>query len=100
MGHCAITFSDLLNRVRLIGGHVVFHPPAPAGEVWLFGKEAGVMPWARGPIYPIRDRAADTLIPGVMVENILRKLHLSDQDQLAFWMIQTHAPNDPNQGTK
>jgi hypothetical protein len=100
MGHSAITFTDLLNRIRLIGGHVVPHPPAPAGELWLFGKEAAPIPWARGPMYPIRDRAGNTPIPGPMVENILRKLHLSDQDQAAFWMIQTHAPQDPKQNSK
>jgi hypothetical protein len=90
MGHHAITFSDLLKRILTIGGHVVKSPPAPAGEVWLFGKGRGSFPWTRGPIYPIRHRADNDLIPGVMVEKILKKLGLDQQDQEAFWNIETH----------
>lgn len=94
MGHHALTFNDLLNRIILIGGHIVRYPPAPAGEVWLFGKGAGPFPWVRGPIYPVRERPRDELIPGVMLEKILNKLDLDQNDQAAFLNVQTHRPED------
>jgi len=94
MAHSAVTFSELLNRIILIGGHVVRHPPAPAGEVWLFGNGKGSFPWTRGPIYPVRERPNEEPVPGIMVEKILKKLGLSREDQAAFWNAETHPPED------
>jgi hypothetical protein len=90
MGHYALTLTDLLNRITLIGGHVVKSPPAPVGQIWLFGKGRGSFPLTRGPIYPIQERPGNEMIPGVMIEKILKKLGLSQEDQAAFWSIQTH----------
>jgi hypothetical protein len=99
MGHHSLTFSDLLNRITLIGGHVVRHPPAPAGGIWLFGKGGGTFPWTRSPIYPVRERPDDEPIPGVMVDKILKKLGLGKEDQAAFWNIQTHISPKPPQNS-
>ena len=86
----ALTFSSLLKRLKTIGADVVVSPPAPVGSVWLFGKKPGVMPWTRGPIYPIKARGDNELVPRKVVEKILKHLGLKDNDVAQFWNIEEH----------
>jgi hypothetical protein len=90
-----LTFSELLNRLRLIGADVVPSPPAPEGSIWLFGKGKGSFPWTRGPIYPVRNRAGDQPIPRRMAEKILKHLGLADNDRAAFWNARSHSTAPP-----
>jgi hypothetical protein len=86
----ALRFSSLVNRLKLIGVKVVFSPPAPEGSVWLFGKGEGILPWARGPMYPMQTHEPDDLIPAKMVEKILKLLDIKEEEQFQFWAIQEH----------
>ncbi len=90
--HHAVTFSNLLSRLTLIGVTVVHSPPAPVGSVWLFGKKRASFPFSRGPIYPIKLRKEDDLIPGRMVGKILKHLGLDQNEQGQFWNILDHRP--------
>lgn len=90
MGAQALKFSSFLNRLRMVGAHVVTCPPAPAGSVWLFGKKAGPFPFASGPMVPMKHRGDDDLIPGRMVEKILKTLELDNDDCVLFWNITEH----------
>jgi hypothetical protein len=87
----ALVFSSFLNRLRLIGVHVTASPPAPEGSVWLFGKGMGILPFARGPMYPMQAREPGDLIPARMIGKILSHLDLTEEDQRQFWSIQEHA---------
>ncbi len=89
-GAHAITFNSLKNRLVLLGGHVVLSPPAPKGSVWLFGKGESYFPFTRGPIYPVRERPGDELIPRVMVQKILKHLGLDQNECAQFWNVQEH----------
>ncbi len=90
MARHALTFSSLLKRLKTIGADVVVSPPAPVGWVWLFGKKGGPMPWTRGPIYPIKARGDNELVPRKAVEKILKHLDLEDNDEAQFWNIEEH----------
>jgi hypothetical protein len=90
MGAQTLKFSSLLNRLRMVGAHVVMSPPAPKGSVWLFGKGNGFFPFSRGPIYPLQDRNGEDLIPGRMIEKILKTLRLGNDDCAQFWKITEH----------
>ena len=95
MGRTALTFNSLLNRLRLIGVAVVMNPPAPSGTVYLFGEKPGIIPFARGPMYPVSDRPPDELIPARMIDRILKVLELNSEAQLAFWNVQEHLTSAP-----
>jgi hypothetical protein len=86
----ALSFNSLLNRLRLLGATVVTSPPAPEGWVWLFGMNKGIVPFLRGPMYPIKDRSGVEIIPGRMISKILRRLSLDSSQQLQFWSIEEH----------
>jgi hypothetical protein len=86
----ALRFSSLANRLKLIGAKVVFSPPAPDGSVWLFGKGEGILPWARGPMYPMQMHEPDDLIPAKMIEKILNLLDIKEEEQSQFWAIQEY----------
>jgi hypothetical protein len=90
MGAQALKFTSLLNRLRFIGAHVVISPPAPVGWVWLFGKGRGVFPFSKGPIYPMKQRGGDDLVPAPMIEKILKALVLDASDCAQFWNITEH----------
>jgi len=90
MGAQALKFSSLLNRLRMVGARVVMSLPAPAGSVWIFGKQPGPFPFAKGPMYPMKARSDDDLIPGRMVEKILKHLELDGRDCAMFWDIIEH----------
>jgi len=62
--------------------------------VWLFGKKEGVMPWATGPMYPMRDREDDDLIPALMVKKILKHLEIDADEQTQFWQAKEY-PSSP-----
>ena len=85
-----ITYSSLLNRLQLIGATIVKSPPAPEGSVWLFGKKGPFFPFIKGPIYPIKVRPDGDIVPRKVVEKILRRLGLGQDDQVMFWDIQEH----------
>jgi hypothetical protein len=91
----ALRFSSLVNRLKLIGVKVVFSPPAPEGSVWLFGKGEAILPWARGPMYPMQSREPDDMIPARMVQKILNILEIKEAEQSQFWIIQEHG-NQPS----
>jgi len=90
MGQTALTFSELLNRLRLVGVTVVESPLAPRGSVLLFGLKGGPIPYPIGPMYPLRARPSTDLIPLKMVQKILDRLELSGVLQAQFWAIQDH----------
>ena len=90
MARHILTFSSLLKRLKTIGADVVVSPPAPVGSVWLFGKKSGSFPWTRGPIYPIKARGDNDLVPQKVVEKILKHLGLEENDKAEFWNIEEH----------
>jgi hypothetical protein len=90
MAEHALWFSSLLNRLTLIGVTVVTSPPAPAGFVYLFGKKDGIVPYAKGPMVPMKARAASELIPAPMVKRLLKHLEIRAEDQSQFWAIEEY----------
>ena len=92
-----ITFRNLLNRVRTVGGDVWFHPDGPPSKdwVWIVGKKQGPFPYAKGPIHPIRKRPDDQVIPKTQVVKILKKIGFDAAEQAQFWNVREHrAAND------
>ena len=45
---------------------------APVERLWLFGKEVGVMPFAKGFIYPAKARDGREILPTLMIQKILK----------------------------
>jgi len=88
MGQHALTFSELLNRLRLIG--VQINTTSQSGWIYLFGKKGAAMPWTRGPVYPIKIRPDDDLIPAKMIQKIMKHLALNQDDQTQFWDATSH----------
>ena len=86
----ALRFSSLLKRLKMIGVDVVVSPPAPVGWVWLFGNKGAPMPWTKGPIYSIKVRNDNELVPWKVTEKILKHLGLEDNDKAQFWNIEEH----------
>jgi len=88
MGQRSVTFIEMINRLRLIGVHIDF--TSCPGWVYLFGKKGGPMPWTRGPLYPVKLRAANEPIPAKMVQKIMKHLGLEHDDREQFWNATTH----------
>ena len=86
----ALSFSSLVNRLKLLGATVVTSPPAPEGWVWLFGMNKGTFPLSKGPMYPIKARTGTEIIPGRMISKILKRLDLDLSQQSQFWNIEEH----------
>ena len=86
----ALSFSSLINRLKLLGATVVTSPPAPEGWVWLFGMKKGQFPYSKGPMYPVKARGGAEVIPGRMISKILKRLDLDLSQQMQFWSIQEH----------
>ncbi len=99
MGVQALKFTSLLNRLKLIGANAVLSPPAPVGWVWLFGKKRGVFPFSKGPIYPIKQRKGDDLIPALMIQKILKVLEFDASECAQFWGVTEHE-RVPDQAAK
>ncbi len=90
MPETALRFSSLLNRLKLIGATIVYSPPAPDGWIWLFGKKEGVFPYSKGPMYPMKLRDANDMVPARMISKILKNLKLAEEEATAFWSVQEH----------
>ena len=86
----AVRFSELLNRLRMIDVDVKRDPQFAPGRVWLFGKKGAAFPFTKGPIYTMKDRGDEVMVPSLFIRKVLKHLGLEQQEQAMFWNIQQH----------